>query len=364
MNDHRHMRRALDLAAHGQGAVEPNPMVGCVLVRDGEVIGEGWHREYGGPHAEVDALNSVAGSSQGATAYVTLEPCCHTGKTPPCSRALIDAQVSRVVVAAGDPFPAVDGGGVEQLRQAGIEVDCGLLADQSRSLNAPYFKLVETGRPWVIAKWAMTLDGKIAAASGDSHWISNKRSRAVVHQLRGRMDAILVGSKTAIHDDPLLTARPPGPRVATRCVFDSLATLPADCRLARTSAEIPVIVFVGPAAPADRMASLDQAGCEVFRCESTDRARRIIQALDELGRRRMTNLLVEGGGGLLGGLFDAGHIDEVHCFVAAKLLGGQQAPTPIAGVGLPAMSDALPLRSRQIELLDGDVYLHGRVQHS
>jgi len=421
-HDHRYMQRALELAAQGQGAVEPNPMVGCVLVRDGVVIGEGWHHKYGGPHAEVNALNSVDGSPKGATAYVPLEPCCHTGKTPPCSQALIDAQVSRVVIAAGDPFPAVDGGGVAQLRQAGIDVETGLLADESRSLNAPYFKLVETGRPWVIAKWAMTLDGKIAAASGDSQWISNERSRAIVHQLRGRMDAILVGSKTAHHDDPRLTARPPGPnatyftlpsggsdavaageglerksppsdspsplvprdppggrvksaasgivpvpcatpiRVATRCVFDSLATLPADCQLARTSSEIPVIVFVGPAAPADRVERLEQAGCDVFRCESNDRAVRIIQALDELGRRRVTNLLVEGGGGLLGGLFDAGQIDEIHCFVAAKLIGGQQAPTPIAGDGLPAMADALQLQHQRIELLDEDVHIHGRVK--
>ena len=207
-----HMRRALDLAARGQGAVEPNPMVGCVIAQGAEIIGEGWHRQFGADHAEVEALRMAGDRAAGATLYVTLEPCCHHGKTPPCTRAVLAAGVRRVVVAAGDPFPQVQGGGIAELRAAGLDVELGLLETDSRRLNAPYLKLVESGRPWIIAKWAMTLDGKIAARGGQSRWISNPQSREVVHKLRGRVDAVLVGRGTAVRDDPLLTARPPGPR--------------------------------------------------------------------------------------------------------------------------------------------------------
>ncbi len=223
--DTQQMQRAIALARRGEGFVEPNPMVGCVLVRDGNVVGEGWHQRFGGPHAEVVALQAAGGDARGATAYVSLEPCCHHGKTPPCTQALIDAGVARVVIAMHDSFAEVAGGGVKQLREAGIEVTVGLLDDEARQLNAPYLKLIEQGRPWVIAKWAMTLDGRIASKTGSSQWISGEASRAIGHGLRGRVDAIIVGRGTAAADDPLLTTRLSDgnkpPRTATRVVFES-----------------------------------------------------------------------------------------------------------------------------------------------
>ncbi|MGC4002137.1 MAG: bifunctional diaminohydroxyphosphoribosylaminopyrimidine deaminase/5-amino-6-(5-phosphoribosylamino)uracil reductase RibD [Pirellulales bacterium] len=214
------MARALDLAERGRGFVEPNPLVGCVLVRDGMVVGEGFHTKFGAVHAEVEALRVAGPRARGATAYVTLEPCCHHGKTPPCTQALIAAGIVRVVAAMRDPFPRVAGGGFAELIAAGIVVETDLHRDAAARLNAPYLKLIATGLPWTIAKWAMTLDGKIATHTGDSRWISGDASRRSVHELRGRMDAIVVGGGTAKRDDPLLTARPPGARVALRVVLD------------------------------------------------------------------------------------------------------------------------------------------------
>ena len=356
-----HMQRALDLAAQGQGAVEPNPMVGCVIVQGAEIIGEGWHRRYGEAHAEIEALRLAGARSAGATLYVTLEPCCHQGKTPPCTRAVIAAGVRRVVVAQRDPFPQVDGGGVAELRAAGIQVEVGLLESEARRLNAPYLKLIERGRPWVIAKWAMSLDGKIATRTGASRWISSEQSREIAHRLRGRVDAVMVGRGTALSDDPLLTARPAGPRTAVRVVVDTRAALPSQSRLAQTARETPVLVAVGPEAPPSERERLTAAGCEVYVCQGAGRAERLLSLLDELGRRRLTNLLVEGGGQLLGALVDLREIDEVHAFIAPCLFGGAAATAPAAGLGVADVADALRLETPEMQCVGPDVYLHGRV---
>lgn len=356
-----HMQRALELAVQGRGTVEPNPMVGCVIARGAEIIGEGWHRRFGAAHAEVEALRLAGSRARGSTLYVTLEPCCHYGKTPPCSRAVVAAGIRRVVVAQKDPFPQVDGGGLAELAAAGIEVDVGLLEHHARRLNAPYLKLVGTGQPWILAKWAMTLDGKIASRTGESRWISNSLSRQRVHSLRGRVDAIVVGRETARRDDPLLTARPPGPRTAVRVVLDSRATLGSESQLARTAREMPVLVAAGPEASASDRSRLCDRGCEVFVCEGATADARLEFLLAELGRRRMTNVLVEGGSRLLGSLLDARRIDEVHVFVAPKLLGGAQAIGPVAGHGIERMSGALELDTPEVESLGTDVYIHGRI---
>ena len=368
MNQHDtdlwHMRRALELAGQGQGLVEPNPMVGCVIAQGAEIIGEGWHRCFGQAHAEVEALRIAGDRAAGATLYVTLEPCCHHGKTPPCTQAVLASGVCRVVVAQRDPFPQVQGGGIAELQAAGITVDVGLLEVEARRLNAPYLKLVETGRPWIVAKWAMTLDGKIATHTGESRWISNLQSRQLVHALRGRVDAIMVGRGTAASDDPRLTARPPGPRLAARVVLDTNASLGNACQLVCTAAETPVLVAVGQeSSPANRE-RLSGAGCEVFVCEGTTHAERLDALLMELGRRRLTNVLVEGGGRLLGSLLDADQIDEVHVFIAPKLLGGATAATPIAGEGIAKMSASLCLESPEVRQLDGDTYLRARIQRA
>jgi diaminohydroxyphosphoribosylaminopyrimidine deaminase / 5-amino-6-(5-phosphoribosylamino)uracil reductase len=358
--DRWHMCRALELAARGQGAVEPNPMVGCVIARGAEIIGEGFHRQFGQAHAEVEALRMAGDRAAGATLYVTLEPCCHHGKTPPCTKAVLAAGVVRVVVGVGDPFPQVQGGGIAELRAAGLDVEVGVLQDEARRLNAPYQKLVETGRPWIIAKWAMTLDGKIATATGDSRWISNPQSREVVHRLRGRMDAILIGRGTAARDDPLLTARPPGPRTALRVVLDTHASLSSDSQLVQTAGEVPVLVAVGQESPEAERLRLGNAGCEVFVCDGETHAARLDALLAELGRRRLTNVLVEGGGHLLGSLLDARAIDEVHVFIAPKLLGGAAAATPLAGRGIAEVATALRLESPAVRQLGDDTYITAR----
>jgi diaminohydroxyphosphoribosylaminopyrimidine deaminase/5-amino-6-(5-phosphoribosylamino)uracil reductase len=355
-----HMRRALELARKGEGFVEPNPMVGCVIAHGAEIIGEGWHRRFGGPHAEIEALQLAGARARGATLYVTLEPCCHQGKTPPCSRAVIASGVARVVVAQRDPFPRVAGGGLTELRAAGIDVEVGLLEHEARQLNAPYLKLVETGRPWVVAKWAMTLDGKIATRTGESQWISNEQSRAVVHALRGRMDAILVGSGTARADDPLLTARPAGPRVPLRIVLDSRAALDSKSKLVATARETPVLVAVGPEASSADERRLSAAGCEVWRSADATHAGRLGELLAELGRRRVTNLLVEGGARVLGTFFDLHAVDEVHAFIAPLVLGGAEAAGPVAGQGVARIADGLRLMATTVTQLGEDVYIQGR----
>lgn len=360
------MGRALALAACGQGRVEPNPMVGCVIVRDGKIVGEGFHERFGGPHAEVNALSAAGRRAAGATAYVTLEPCCHTGKTPPCTQALLQAGIKRVVVATQDPFLQVNGNGLAELCKLGIQCELGLRAAEANWLLAPYRKLHSTCRPWVIAKWAMTLDGKLATRSGDSRWISSEASRGIVHQLRGRVDAIVVGSGTVRADDPLLTARPADfddlKRAATRVIVDSEVTLPPLCRLVKTAGDAPVLVAAGERADQAACQRLVDAHIEVIRCGGETHAARLESLLEELGRRRMTNVLVEGGSKLLGTLFDIRAVDEVHVFIAPRLAGGAKAPSPFGGAGVERMAEALRLADITIEELGGDVYVHGRVQ--
>lgn len=344
------MRHALALAERGRGFVEPNPMVGAVVLDSGgQLAGEGWHQKFGGPHAEVFALAAAGDRARGGTLVVTLEPCCHHGKTPPCTDAVLRAGIARVVVAMADPFPKVAGGGLALLRAAGVEVSVGLCEADAVALNAPYLKLLRTGRPWVHAKWAMTLDGKIATHTGDSRWISGEESRRRVHELRGRMDAILVGAGTVRTDDPLLTVRPPGARVPVRVVVTRSGNLPEACQLRATAREVPVIVYTAnPAALAGWAAD----GAEVVRAEVLD------AALADLGARRFTNVLIEGGAGLLGATFDAGAVDEFHVFIAPKLVGGV-APSPLGGEGVSRMTDALTLARATLEQSGEDVYLHG-----
>jgi diaminohydroxyphosphoribosylaminopyrimidine deaminase/5-amino-6-(5-phosphoribosylamino)uracil reductase len=365
MNDpqaERWMGRALLLAERGRGYVEPNPLVGAVLVRDGVVVGEGWHQRFGETHAEINALTAAGERARGATLYVTLEPCCHVGKTPPCTSAIVCAGVARVVAAMRDPFPQVAGQGAARLHAAGIAVDMNISEAAARRLNAPYLTLLAHGRPHVHAKWAMTLDGKIATRTGDSKWISNEASRKKVHELRGRMDAIVVGIGTALADDPLLTTRPPGPRTAIRIVLDSRGRLSATSRLVQTARETPLLVATGPQAAPVAVAVLASAGAEVLRIPAAgDRGRlEIAPLLEELGRRRLTNVLVEGGSEVLGSFLDAGLIDEVHVFVAPLLAGGEQAKSPVAGTGIAKIAEALRLGEWQVEHVDRDLYIHAR----
>jgi len=350
------MMRALELAERGRGYVEPNPLVGAVVARDGRIVGEGWHQGYGEAHAEVNALAAAGEAARGATLYVTLEPCCHHGKTPPCTEAVLQAGIQRVVAALLDPFPQVAGQGAAKLRAAGVVVDVGECEAEARRLNAPYLTLVTTGRPYVHAKWAMTLDGKICTRTGDSKWISNEAARRRDHQLRGRMDAILVGIGTALADDPLLTARPPGPRTPTRIILDSHGRLPLASRLVRTVAEAPVMVVT--AEDNAQTAALHSAGCELLSVGGAGARPAVAQLLETLAKRRMTNVLVEGGAEVLGSFFDAGAVDEVWAFVAPIIAGGP-GKSPVGGTGAEKIAAALPLAEWQVETVENNILLHG-----
>jgi diaminohydroxyphosphoribosylaminopyrimidine deaminase/5-amino-6-(5-phosphoribosylamino)uracil reductase len=354
------MEEALALAERGRGGVEPNPLAGAVIVRDGRLVGQGWHARFGGPHAEVEAIERAGEDARGSTLYVTLEPCCHYGKTPPCTDAILKAGIRRVVAAIGDPNPLVGGKGLRQLTNAGITVELGCRAAEARQINAPYLKLLATGRPYVHAKWAMSLDGKIATRQFQSKWLTGDAARRDSHRLRARMDAIIVGAGTIRHDDPSLTARPAGVRTLFRIVLASEADVPLECQLIASARESPVIVVVGPQVDPTRREALQRAGCEVLIMPASQGRPQITSLLEELGRRRMTNILVEGGSQVLGAFFDAGQIDEVHVYIAPILMGGQQAPTPIAGSGVHSVDDALQLDSWSCRALDRDYVIEGR----
>jgi len=365
--DARWMHLALAEAARGQGRVEPNPMVGAVIVRDNQPIGLGHHARFGGDHAEVAAIRHCTGPTEGATIHVTLEPCCHHGKTPPCVGAILAAGLRRVVVATADPFPKVNGGGIRQLREAGLTVDLwpetSEIARQARALNQPFFKRVATAKPYVIAKWAMSLDGRIALPSGDSRWISSDRSRALVHELRGRMDAIIVGIGTAVADNPSLTARPPGPRTPVRVVIDPHAELPLASTLVATARETPTLVFCLSTAPAENRARLESAGCQVVAVEpAPDGAISPEAILHHLGTLGMTNVLVEGGSRLLGRFFDAQAIDEVQVYIAPLLFGGPASFPPLQGRAGRLMEHVPRLQNLRRTQIGDDTLVTGQLQ--
>lgn len=354
MTDRDVMAQAIDLAAKGRGFVEPNPMVGAIVVnRDRKIFGSGFHERFGGPHAEVVALNQAGNRARGGMMYVTLEPCCHWGKTPPCTEALIRSGLSRVVVAMRDPFPQVDGGGIARLRDAGIRVDVGEMQADAERLNAPYLTRLRHRRPYVIAKWAMSLDGKIATTTGDSKWISSPKARESVHELRGLVDGIMVGAETVRQDDPQLTARPPGPRVAARIVATRSGQLPDSCQLLNTIDQAPVIVWT-TAAGAERLGSWQRRGAEI-RTDSS-----LGEFLAVLADRGFTNLLVEGGGQLNGALHDLDLIDEIHAYVGTIVIGGHLAMTPLGGRGHPVIAHAAGWESAKVQTFDGTLLIQAR----
>ena len=354
------MHRALELARRGEGHVEPNPLVGAVVSREGTIVGTGWHERFGGSHAEIAALAATpADAARGATLFVTLEPCCHHGKTPPCTAAIIAAGIQRVVIAATDPFPAVNGGGIAALRAAGIAVETGLCEQEALRLTAPFRKLVTQKKPWVIAKWAMSLDGRMAAPAGADRWLSSAESRAIVHDLRARVDAIVVGIGTAEADDPLLTARPAEAsglptRPLLRVVLDSTARLPLTSRLVQTAREQPLLVAVGPDAPVARLRELETAGCEVWIGRAGDSGKRLAELLGELGSRQLTNVLVEGGAQVLASLFAHREVDEVWAFIAPQIIGGGGPLAPLA-----APTAAAGIEIEQISHPGGDLFVRG-----
>ncbi len=352
------MKEALLLAARGRGAVEPNPMVGCAIVLNGDIIGRGYHRRFGGNHAEVEAIRNCGRiPPRGGTMYVTLEPCRHFGKTPPCVNAILEAGIRRVVVGALDPVPALSGGGAQILRDAGVQVDVGVLEDDALELMAPFFTRVVLKRPYVIAKWAQSLDGRLATAAGDSKWISSEASRAEAHELRGRVDAIVVGSQTVLTDDPLLTARgAKARRTARRAVLDGRLRIPETSRLVGSALDAPVVVFTGESAAAGGKAQrLAAAGVEVVGLPADDRGRPDLSAaLGWLHAHDATNVMVEGGGALLTSFFKAGLVDEALVFIAPLMLG-DGGPSPLTGFAPQRVADGLRAHRSECRGWMGDV---------
>jgi diaminohydroxyphosphoribosylaminopyrimidine deaminase/5-amino-6-(5-phosphoribosylamino)uracil reductase len=357
------MARALELAEKGRGTTSPNPLVGCVLVRAGEIVGEGWHRRVGEPHAEVLALRDAGPRARGATAYVTLEPCDHHGRTPPCSLALLEAGVERVVVAAPDPDPRVAGAGLRRLREAGVEVVEGVLAERAEAQNEAYLTSQRLGRPFVLYKTAMTLDGKIATRTGHSRWITGEASRARVQRWRHELDAVAVGVTTVLLDDPRLTARVEGGRTPIKVVFDTMARTPADAALFApdaAGAAPRVWIVTGPNAPETRLAALHGVGAETIRVDGPRGRPSVAAALTELQRREVRGLLLEGGGTLAWSFLEADAIDRVAWFLGPKLLGGNGA-TPLGGMGVATMDQAFELLELRSEPSGDDLLITGRV---
>jgi len=358
------MRRALELARQAEGRTSPNPMVGAVLVKNGQIVGEGYHHQAGGSHAEIKALRSAGDAARGARLYVNLEPCAHYGRTPPCTQALIHAGVSEVYYAVSDPNPLVQGKGHAQLEAAGIIVHKGLLEDEATLLNRPFFKFIATGKPFVIAKFAMSLDGKIATPQGESQWITSETSRQRGHQLRDITDAILVGAGTVLADDPQLTTRLPMADVhhPLRIVADSRGKVPLSARL--YDPELPgktVLATTSQCDPAHR-AALKARGVDVWTLPANADGRVSLSALlDEIGRHGLLTVLVEGGSELLGSFFLEGFVDRVWAFIAPLIIGGQEAPGPVGGPGVEKLAQALRLRQIKTEVLDGDLWIQGDI---
>ncbi len=359
------MKRAIELAELGRGHTSPNPLVGALVVRDEEVLGEGYHAAYGSDHAEVAALRACTSDPIGATMYVTLEPCCHHGQTPPCTDAIVAAGIKRVVVASDDPTDKASGRGLGILRDEGIEVQTadGEISRLARLLNQPFRKFARTGRPLVIFKSAMSLDGKVATQTGDSKWISNERSREIVHRWRGEVDAICIGIGTALADDPLLTARTEGvTRQPTRVVFDSEARLPLGSNLVRTAPEAPLVIVASRAADRGRAEALRAAGAEVIAAAGgTDRAR-VSDGLEKLGAHGIHSMLLEGGPRLAGSFLDAREIDEMRLFIAPIAVGGRAARMPFEGEGSGLIADAQQAIALEVSMVDEDVLIEARLQ--
>ena len=360
-----HLRRAIELAELGRGHTSPNPLVGAVVARDDEVLGEGYHAAYGGDHAEVAALGACAADPIGATMYVTLEPCCHHGRTPPCTDAIVNAGIKRIVVASDDPTDKASGRGLGILRDEGVDVEVvdGDVSHAARLLNQPFRKHARTGRPHVLFKSAMSLDGKVATQTGDSKWISGEQSRKLVHRWRAEADAVCVGIGTALADDPLLTARTPdATRQPARVVFDSEARLPPESQLARTAHDARLIIVTTRAADRSRLEALRAAGAEVVVAAGGNEAERVTDSLEKLGGLGIQSVLLEGGPRLAGSFLDAGEVDEMRIFIAPIAVGGRGARASLEGEGADSIEHARQARWVDMKMSGKDVLLCARLE--
>lgn len=359
--DEKYMRLAMQLAGNAIGRTSPNPLVGAVIVKDNRVVGCGWHRKAGTPHAEVHALNQAGELAQGADVYVTLEPCAHYGKTPPCAKALVEAKVKNVYGGLLDVNPKVAGKGFKILEDAGIHVEYGFLQDELRKQNEVFFKWIEHKKPFVVLKAAMTLDGKIATATGQSKWITNETSRAYGYKLRDIYDGIMVGINTVIEDNPMLTSRVDGGKNPIRIVVDSSLKIDINANLVQDKSAKTIIATTDKA-DKDKILKLQAQDVDVIVVDKDENDKVDIEKLlDILGQQNICSILVEGGATLSGSFVAKKLVDKVYFFIAPKIVGGKEAKTPVAGTGILNLQEALALKDIQIEKLEEDILIIGRV---
>ena len=366
MTDREYMERAIELAGRGRGWTNPNPLVGAVIVKDGRVIGEGWHARWGELHAERNAIRSLRESAEGATLYVTLEPCCHYGRTPPCTEAILEQKIARVVIGSRDPNPKVSGKGAAILRQAGVTVEEDFMREACDRLNPVFFHFITTGTPYVVMKYAMTADGKIATRTGASKWITGEAARQKVQELRWSYMGILAGIGTVLADDPLLTVRKEGRRNPIRIICDSRLRLPLDSKLCRTADQVPVIAACASgAATGDpeftaRKKALEERGVRVLEVPDSPEKVNLGELMKQLGRENIDSILLEGGGRLNESALRAGIVREIREFIAPKLFGGG-GRSPVEGPGVETPDQAFPLELTEISRIEEDLLLSWKV---
>lgn len=365
-HDEMFMKRALELAARATGRTSPNPLVGAVVVKGEVIVGEGYHHQAGTPHAEVHALAQAGQSAQGATLYVTLEPCNHQGLTPPCTRAVIAAGIKRCVVAMEDPNPLVSGRGLTTLAEAGIAIETGLLQAEAEKQNEVFLKYITSGLPFVTLKTAMTLDGKIASKSGDSRWITSEAARQRVHEMRDQADAIMVGIGTVLADDPRLNTRLSDRqgRDPVRLIIDGRLELPLHSQIVASSIKQQTLVFTAASADRSKARQLEQSGLEVITVDGAADDLNLEQVLQTAAHRKLSSVLVEGGGGINASLLKYGLVDKICWFIAPKIIGGSTAPSPVEGVGWETMAQALKVEDMQVNCIGPDIMISGYVKDS
>ncbi|MDE0043636.1 MAG: bifunctional diaminohydroxyphosphoribosylaminopyrimidine deaminase/5-amino-6-(5-phosphoribosylamino)uracil reductase RibD [Candidatus Poribacteria bacterium] len=359
--DVKYMRRALALAARARGRTSPNPLVGAVVVQGGEVVGEGYHQAAGGVHAEVHAINHAGAAARGGTLYVTLEPCVHYGRTPPCTKVIIQSGIAQVFAAHVDPNPKVGGKGIHELEKAGIRVRVGLCESEARRLNEIFIKYIRTNRPFVILKAAMSLDGKIATVTGESQWISSEASRLRGHEIRDTVDAILVGVNTVIYDNPSLTTRLPGRngKDPARIIVDSECRTPLKARVLNPDGDGYAIIATTKQASKDRITRLEATGAKVLVVDEKGNRVCLSSLMQALGSQGITSVLIEGGAEVNASAVEAGIVDKAMFFIAPKIIGGTAAPSPISGKGIQRLAEAHDLHDLSVQSIDGDILVEG-----
>lgn len=360
MSHEDYMKRALELAKTAMGHTSPNPMVGCVVVKEGRIVAEGCHEKYGEFHAERNALTKCREDVEGADLYVTLEPCCHQGKTPPCTDIIIEKKIGRVFVGAMDPNPKVAGNGVRLLREKGIQVETGILEKECLELNEIFFHFIRTGMPFVAMKYAMTLDGKIAAYTGDSKWVTGENARKHVHELRNKYSAIMAGVDTVLADDPMLNCRLPEGTDPVRIICDTHLRIPEESQIVTSASEIRTILAYAGDEKEEKKQKLLSAGVELIRCGDGDQVD-LELLLQKLGEMQIDSVLVEGGGTLHGSLLLTGLVNRVYAYVAPKLIGGKEASSPVEGAGFARMREAEVLSEIEIIPFGEDICITGKM---